>query len=235
MRFTTFLALLLLVFFPSTYSASVYDIKKSMPPVVIVESYTLPSNARSSGTGFFVDSNHIVTNYHIIEHASHIRIKTYFHGSHFPLTVKVIAQSRHLDIAILKTNLSYPHFARLNTSKVELGDDIFVIGNLYGLEFSVTKGSIVNKSKDNKMYFIDAVIHHGNSGSPVFNKNGDVIGMIKSSLYSEKDIPIGISTVIPSQLILDTKSGLTSQNMSLSDIVTEKNVHQVKNYLQYSN
>lgn len=213
-------------------SASLYNIKKSMPVVVVVNATNISTGKVSTGTGFFIDSTYIVTNYHIVDTANHIRIKTYFHGNFFPLTATLVSYSEEFDIAILKTNMYYPHFTTLKKVEVMVGEDIFVIGNLYGLEFSVTKGNVVNKTENNSIIFVDAVIHHGNSGSPVFNYSGEVIGMIRSALYNDKNIPIGISTVIPSSVIIDNQNNTKVTDYPFLNSLEEKNLNLIKNYLQ---
>lgn len=172
----------------------------------------------SLGSGFIVDKNGIiVTNYHVIKNAKEITVtmndSTYFKA-------EVLGYDSQTDLAVLKihTNkpLSYVEFG--DSNKARVGDSVIAIGNPFGLGSSVSKGIISARSRDitigtmGEFIQTDAAINRGNSGGPLFDLNGKVIG-INTAIYSpsESGGNVGIGFSIPSNLavsVIDTlKSG----------------------------
>ncbi len=170
------------------------------------------------GSGFIIDkSGTIVTNYHVIKNAKDITVtmndNTYFKA-------EVLGYDARTDLAVLKIkadkDLSFVTFS--NSDKARVGDTVMAIGNPFGLGGSVSTGIISARSRDisigttSEFIQTDAAINRGNSGGPLFDLNGKVIG-INTAIYSQSESGgnVGIGFAIPSNLaisIIDTlKSG----------------------------
>ncbi|WP_253300090.1 DegQ family serine endoprotease [Wolbachia endosymbiont of Chironomus riparius] len=172
----------------------------------------------SLGSGFIIDKEGIiVTNHHVIKNAKEITVTTN-DGSYFK--AEVLGYDSQTDLAVLKINsdklLSYVDFG--DSDKARVGDSVIAIGNPFGLGSSVSKGIVSARSRDisigSMTEFIqtDAAINRGNSGGPLFNFSGEVIG-INTAIYSpsESGGNVGIGFSIPSKVaasIINTlKSG----------------------------
>jgi serine protease Do len=156
-----------------------------------------------SGSGFIIDPTGIIaTNYHVIDGAFEI-IVTFFDGSRAP--AKLMAATKIGDIAILKIDVSHPlPVVRWGDSeKIEIGDPVIAIGNPLGIGMSVSSGIVSALHRDimaspfDDFIQTDAPINHGNSGGPLFNMKGEVIG-IDTAIYSPTSGSVGIGFAIPS-------------------------------------
>ncbi|MFN3315651.1 MAG: S1C family serine protease, partial [Raineya sp.] len=138
------------------------------------------------GTGFFVNSSGIgVSNYHVFAPGQNWQIKLK-NGQTYEVT-RVLKEDADLDYVIFETNAQNVTFLPLAPQIPRKGQDIFVIGNPQGFEFSVTKGIVsgirnydrnVGTASEGDDYIqIDAPISSGNSGGPVLNMNGEVVGI----------------------------------------------------------
>ena len=150
-----------------------------------------------TGTGFALCDNYIATNHHVIEGATSISIQGVNGDFSKKYNARVVASDPVNDLAILVVegatiaNKDIPYSVKIPTSDV--GEDVFVVGypmtQMMGYEVKMTKGSINARSGvlgDTSLYTIQAPVQGGNSGGPLFNSNGDVIGIICSRLNSEE-------------------------------------------------
>lgn len=153
------------------------------------------------GSGFIINKDgYILTNNHVIAGMTDIRVIT-DNGEQY--TAKVIGSDPQTDIALLKITPKKPlDVAYLgDSSKVDVGDWVVVIGNPFGLDHTVTAGIIsaegrrLNSSNYDQFLQTDAAINRGNSGGPVFNLNGEVIGI--STAIIAPSIGQGIGFAIP--------------------------------------
>jgi serine protease Do len=153
------------------------------------------------GSGFIINKDgYILTNNHVIAGMTDIRVIT-DNGDQY--TAKIVGADPQTDLALLKVTPKKPlDVAYLgDSSKVEVGDWVVVIGNPFGLDHTVTAGIISAKgrrlSESNYDQFLqtDAAINRGNSGGPVFNLNGEVIGI--STAIIAPSIGQGIGFAIP--------------------------------------
>jgi serine protease Do len=157
----------------------------------------------AAGSGFVVDpSGVIATNWHVIDGAYEIFV-TFSDGAR--TTATVMGAALVIDIALLKVDIGHPLTAVGwgDSSKVQIADPVLAIGNPLGVGLSVTAG-IVSALNRNIMDtpvddFIqtDAPINHGNSGGPLFNEKGEVIG-INAALISPTTAFSGLGFAIPS-------------------------------------
>ena len=165
----------------------------------------------SAGSGFVVDPDGvIVTNWHVVDGAYEIYV-TFSDGSR--AKAEVLNAARIIDIALLKVSAGHPLTAIRwgDSSKVQIGDPVLAIGNPLGIGLSVTAGivSALNRNIMDTPYddFIqtDAPINHGNSGGPLFDLKGNMIG-INTALISPTSASAGLGFAIPSNdahLIVD--------------------------------
>ena len=163
--------------------------------------------AQSLGSGFVVDAAEgiIITNNHVIADADEITVN-FTDGS--KLTAKLVGTDTKTDIAVLKVDpkghaLKAVKFG--NSDKSRIGDWVMAIGNPFGLGGTVTVGIISARNRDinsgpyDSFIQTDAAINRGNSGGPLFNMDGEVIG-INSAIISPSGGSIGLGFSIPSEL-----------------------------------
>lgn len=168
------------------------------------ETYSNPK-AISLGSGFITDpTGYIVTNYHVIRNADEINVKL---NDNTELPAKVIGSDQKTDLALLKVEpkklLPFVKFG--DTNKARVGDLVFAIGNPFGFGGTVTSGIISSKGRDisddggivDNFIQTDASINAGNSGGPLFNVYGEVIG-INTAIFSPSGTNVGIGFAIPS-------------------------------------
>jgi serine protease Do len=171
----------------------------------------VPHNDRkisSLGSGFVIDGKEglIVTNNHVIDGAEEIDIN--FHDGSTLKVDKVIGRDTKSDLALLKVTPKKPltdvKFG--SSAQIDVGDWVMAIGNPFGLGGSVSLGIISAKSRDinsgpyDDYLQTDAAINKGNSGGPLFNMDGDVIG-VNTAIISPTGGSIGIGFAVPSDTV----------------------------------
>ena len=158
--------------------------------------------ASSLGSGFIIDKKGIVvTNNHVIANAEDIVVRI----NDKEYSAKVVGSDPYADIAVLKINSEENfEFVKFGDSdKARVGDWVVAIGNPFGLGGTVTSGIISARNRDINLTryddFIqtDASINQGNSGGPLFNLNGDVIGINTAIIAPGQSGSIGIGFAIP--------------------------------------
>lgn len=155
-------------------------VRRIKPSAVAIETFDHRGNTLSRGSGFFIASDRIITNKHVIEKASRVEVHL-FDGKKFPVR-GVLAIDGEGDLALLHVDVPRPLAIPLPfvRSVPEEGESIVVIGNPYGLEGSVSNG-IVSAVREisgyGRIIQITAPISPGSSGSPVVNMLGQVIGV----------------------------------------------------------
>jgi len=167
---------------------------------------------RGLGSGFVVDPNGIIlTNAHVVDGADEVTVK--FTNQH-EYTAKVLGVDKATDIAVLKIDAKdLPTVTIGDSSKARVGEWVVAIGAPFGLENTVTSGIISAKSRslpgDSIVPFIqtDAAVNPGNSGGPLFDLQGRVIG-INSQIYSRSGGFMGVSFSIPIDVALKVSNQL---------------------------
>jgi serine protease Do len=156
-------------------------------------------NDRGVGSGFIIDANgYILTNAHVIEGAETIYVTL---TDKRELKAKLLGADKRTDVALIKIEASgLPKLPLGDSSKVRVGEWVLAIGSPFGLENTVTAGIVSAKSRDTGDYlpFIqtDVAVNPGNSGGPLLNTAGQVIG-INSQIFSRSGGYMGISFAIP--------------------------------------
>ena len=162
----------------------------------------------SVGSGFIVSADgYIVTNAHVVDEVDSIVVGL---SDRSELPAQVIGKDRRSDIALLKvkTNASLPAVKIGDIGKVKVGQWVLAIGSPFGFERTATQGiiSALGRSlpSDNYVPFIqtDAAVNPGNSGGPLFNLNGEVIG-VNSQIYSRSGGYQGVSFAIPIDVAME--------------------------------
>lgn len=163
------------------------------------------TNKVSLGSGFIIDeTGYIITNNHVIDKAKSIAVVL---SDGREIEAKVIGTDEKTDIALIKieTKQKLKPVTFGNSDNIRVGDWILAIGNPFGLGSSVTAGIISAKSRDiesgpyDSFIQTDASINQGNSGGPMFNLKGEVIG-INSAIFSTSGGSMGIGFAIPINL-----------------------------------
>ena len=159
--------------------------------------------AYSVGSGFFVDkAGHILTNFHVVEDAAKITVKT---DSGEEFTAKVVGVDEETDLAVLKvdTDREMPYVKLADSDQARVGDWVLAIGSPFGLNRSVTAGIISQTNRETPSTSVfqrfiqtDAAINRGNSGGPLVNMNGDVIG-INSQIATSTGDYNGVGFALP--------------------------------------
>jgi len=134
----------------------------------------------SKGSGFIITNDgYVVTNYHVINGAKRISVIPYENSAK---TIELIGYDIEMDIALLKINGNYTSLSFGNSNNAEIGEKVIAMGNPFGLSFSVTEGivSSLHRIGNNglKVYMqTDVPLNPGNSGGPLINKQGEIIGI----------------------------------------------------------
>lgn len=164
-----------------------------------------PRRSTSLGSGFIIDpSGYIVTNNHVIADAEEV---TVILNDDTALKAEIIGRDPKVDVALLKVKADrkLPYVDWGNSDKARVGDWVMAIGNPFGLGGTVTAGIISAKTRDinagpyDAFIQTDAAINRGNSGGPLFDMKGEVVG-INTAIFSPTGGSVGIGFATPSNL-----------------------------------
>lgn len=168
----------------------------------------------SLGSGFIISSDgYIMTNNHVISGADEIYVKM-SDGQEY--LAKLVGTSPEVDIAILKvsTNKTFKPLKFANSDNIKIGHWAIAFGNPLGLNSSMTVGVIGASGRSSlgieqveNFIQTDAAINQGNSGGPLLNINGDVIG-VNTAIYSTNGGSVGLSFAIPSNLASNVRDSI---------------------------
>ena len=174
---------------------------------------------QSLGSGFVIDkAGHIVTNYHVVRGANAIQV-SFSNNEHFK--AKVVGVDPSTDSAVLQVHVKSRALKSLplgNSDSVRVGDQVIAIGNPFGLDRSVTAGIVSavqrrieapNQLSISHVIQTDAALNHGNSGGPLLNAQGQVIGVnaqIETGGQSQGNVGIGFA--IPINTVKDVVAEL---------------------------
>ena len=172
----------------------------------------MPQQRRESvsfGSGFILKSNYILTNFHVVEDATEVIVSL---SDRREYKAEIVGVDPLSDLAVLEVDgKDLPAVNVGNSDKLNVGDWVIAIGSPFSFDFSVTAGivsakgrSIQNNNIGNYVPFLqtDVAINPGNSGGPLFNLDGDVVG-INSQIYSRSGGYQGLAFAIPINVALD--------------------------------
>jgi serine protease Do/2-alkenal reductase len=177
-----------------------------------------PKAEEALGSGFIFDpSGYIATNNHVIDGATSVTV-TLNDGTILP--AKVVGQDKRGDLAVLKVDAGHklPAVQFGDSSKLRVGDWVLAVGNPYGLDESSSAGIVsalhrdIGEDKYDDFIQTDATINRGNSGGPLFDLSGHVIG-INSAIYSPSGGSVGIGFAIPSAMVQPVVESLKTTGM----------------------
>ena len=179
----------------------------------------IPQQKRESisyGSGFILRDNFILTNFHVVENATEVIISL---TDRREFKAEIIGVDPLSDLAVLEVNgKNLPSVDVGNSDKLKVGDWVVAIGSPFSFDFSVTAGivsakgrSIQNNNVGNYVPFLqtDVAINPGNSGGPLFNLDGEVVG-INSQIYSRSGGYQGLAFAIPINVALDVAEQIIS-------------------------
>ena len=160
--------------------------------------------SRTMGSGFVISADgYILTNHHVVDQAEEIQVQF---ADRSEYTATVVGSDRRSDLALLKIEANdLPSLEFADSDSIKVGAWVLAIGSPFGLDYSVTAGiisaigrSLPTEQGENYVPFIqtDVAINRGNSGGPLFNLDGQVVG-INSQIYSPTGGSVGLSFSIP--------------------------------------
>jgi serine protease Do len=198
---------------PSAQPEQIPDLPPDSPLQQLFKDYqnknkNVPRHVTSLGSGFIIDaSGLVVTNNHVIEDADQITV-TLNDGT--ALQAKLIGRDEKTDLALLKVTSKKPltptHFG--DSDKARVGEWVMAIGNPFGLGSTVTAGIVSARNRDiaagpyDDFNQTDSPINRGNSGGPLFDMKGNVVG-VNSAIFSPSGGSVGIGFAIPSNMVRD--------------------------------
>jgi len=172
-------------------------VRRVKPSVVSVLTYDAKGEPLISGTGFFIRPGEVVTNMHVIKNAHRVEIHTLEgKGRTYPVA-GALAVDDEADLALLRVELPADRSKPLSLtpSAPDEGEPVFLIGNPLRLEGSVSDGivSAIREVPDlGRIIQITAPVSHGNSGSPLFNMRGQVIGIVTVKVTNGQNINLAL-------------------------------------------
>ena len=198
-----------------------------------------------TGTGFALTSNYIVTNNHVVDGAKTISIQGINGDFNHQFQAEVVATDKHNDLAIIKVNgitissASIPYAVKTGSS--EVGEEVFVLGypltSTMGEEIKLTTGVISSKTGfqgDVSIYQISAPIQPGNSGGPLFDSKGNVIGIVSAKHKGAENVGYAIKTSYLRNLMESAVStNILPQTNRMSGHNLSGKVKLAKNYVYY--
>lgn len=168
--------------------------------------------SQSLGSGFIISNDgYILTNAHVVSSADEVIVKL---SDNREFKAKIIGSDKRTDVALVKIEATgLPKVTIGDPSKLKVGEWVAAIGSPFGLENTMTAGIVSAKGRalpqENFVPFIqtDVAINPGNSGGPLFNLNGEVVG-INSQIYSRSGGSMGLSFAIPIDVAIDVSNQL---------------------------
>lgn len=198
--FWTFLLVLntFFLFINFSHKAEAQDFSLSRTETVVV------SNDEGEGSGVAIGPHHILTAAHVVHGWKNVNIV--FYGNNFPATGKVVYENPKTDIAIVELPVS-SSIAVVSCKTLLLGQPAYTIGNAEGLGWLLTRGYVSDENpftahEAGPFIFLDIQANHGNSGGPVFNVDGAVIGILHGALTPP--VEAGHITGTPLALMIPT-------------------------------
>jgi putative serine protease PepD len=170
------------------------------------------AQGQGTGSGFVVSADGlIVTNQHVVDGATEVAVKIGTDGEQLPAEIVGVDASR--DLALLKVDASgLPTLELGDSDAVEVGDETYAIGNPYGLDHTLTTGVVSALDRDLQApdgatiggaIQTDAALNPGNSGGPLLDRDGRVIGVNAQIAGSQGGGNVGIGFAIPSSTVAD--------------------------------
>jgi tetratricopeptide (TPR) repeat protein len=174
-------------------------VRRVKPSVVAIVTYDAKGEPLLSGSGFFIRPGQVLTNLHVIEGARRVEVKTLDGKGRIYASQGALDFDEEADLAVISVDAPHERtrVSELTNSLPEEGEGVFVIGNPLRLEGSVSDG-IVSAVREvpnlGKIIQTTAPISHGNSGSPVFNYRGQVVGVVTVKVTNGQNINLALAS-----------------------------------------
>lgn len=202
------------------------------------------------GTGFAIGSRYVVTNYHVVEDANSITVSVIKNNINRAYYAEVVATDKVNDIAVVKiTDSDFKGFSAIpygvTTRVADVGEDVFVLGfpltQTLGDEIKLTTGVINSRTGMigwENCYQIQAPITNGNSGGPMFDNKGNVVGIVVGKLKQELNLAENVGYAIKTAYlkIMIDNAGLNipfPNNNTISNLSRPEKVKRIRNFVCY--
>lgn len=201
-----------------------------------------------SGSGFYVSNDgYIVTNYHVIENAYEVWVKCKQDGIYQKFKAEIIQKDFVNDLALIKiTDAAFKHLKEIpysiHSGTAPLGSEIFSLGyplaDVIGENVKFTSGNISSLSglyNDVTNFQMTVPVQHGNSGGPVFDKNGNIIGVVVAKLneeYEGENVNYAIKSSIVKNIIdLVPNPTMKKKNIKMKKLTNEEKISLLSDYV----
>ena len=179
---------------------------------VIIPQQQAPQDKTAFGSAFFISKDgYLLTNHHVVEDASKVTIML---NDLREIDATVVGSDERTDVALLKVNGSnFPELRTGNVDRLRVGEPVLAIGSPFGFDYSASAGIVSAKMRnmmgETSVPFIqtDVALNPGNSGGPLFNQNGEVVG-VNSRIFSGTGGYMGLSFSIPIDVAMDVAEQL---------------------------
>ncbi len=179
---------------------------------VIIPQQQLPQEKTGYGSAFFISKDgYLLTNHHVVEDASKVTIVL---NDRRELDATVVGSDERTDVALLKVQgASFPELRTGNVDQLRVGEPVLAIGSPFGFDYSASAGIVSAKMRnmmgETSVPFIqtDVALNPGNSGGPLFNQRGEVVG-VNSRIFSGTGGYMGLSFSIPIDVAMDVADQL---------------------------
>ena len=183
--------------------------------IVIPQQQEAPQEKTGYGSAFFISKDgYLITNHHVIEDASRITITL---NDRREIDAVVVGSDKRTDVAVLKVDGSnFPALRTGNVDNLRVGEPVLAIGSPFGFDYSASAGIVSAKSRtmsrETGVPFIqtDVALNPGNSGGPLFNQKGEVVG-VNSRIFSGTGGYMGLSFSIPIDVAMDVADQLKTK------------------------
>ena len=182
---------------------------------VIIPQQQAPQEKTGYGSAFFISKDgYLLTNHHVVEDASRITITL---NDRREIDAKVVGSDERTDVALLKVDgANFPALKIGNVDQLKVGQPVLAIGSPFGFDYSASAGIVSAKSRnmvgETSVPFIqtDVALNPGNSGGPLFNQQGEVVG-VNSRIFSGTGGYMGLSFSIPIDVAMDVAQQLKTK------------------------
>lgn len=200
----------------STTATQIYE--KASKATVRVEAYDKAGKLSAIGTGFFyTNDGNLITNYHVIATAYTVKI-VFYDGQSYDVS-KILGYNIAQDVAILKVNKTSTEYLEISTEKPKTGDTVYALGNPLGVNNIFTFGMVSNEKmtiSGKECIAFTAPISPGNSGGPLMNSNGEVVGI--NSMYIPDAQNLNFAIFIDKATSLNLNNPITTQTQYTTNL-----------------
>ena len=186
-------------------------LRRFFGPQIIIPQAQTPQQKTGFGSAFFIDQEgYLITNHHVVEDASKVTITL---NDRREIDATVIGSDERTDVALLKVQgKNFPQLRTGSVDRLRVGEPVLAIGSPFGFDYSASAGIVSAKMRsmgETTVPFIqtDVALNPGNSGGPLFNQQGEVVG-VNSRIFSGTGGYMGLSFSIPIDVAMDVAEQL---------------------------